>query len=31
MVEEAQLSTADGGFKSQSWNKLVACVAKIYL
>ena len=26
MVEEAQWSTADGGFKPQSWNKLEACV-----
>ncbi len=26
MVEEAQISTTDGGFKSQSWSKLVTCV-----
>ena len=27
MVEEAQVSTADGGFQSQSWNKLVLMVS----
>jgi hypothetical protein len=28
MVVEAQTSTAEGGFKSQSWNKLVLLVSK---
>ncbi len=28
MVVEAQTSTAKGGFKSQSWNKLVLLVSK---
>jgi hypothetical protein len=28
MVVEAQMSTAKGGFKLQSWNKLVLLVSK---